>query len=165
MLLPRLVGISPQAALRLALAFSKKTPEQIEQEMGWSKSVSARVFCSGNYFPAYRNIPKFCDVIGNNILILWLFKNRKYPAYDQLEPMDALALLQSMGSFLKEMGDASCKAQEALKDWNVSQEEARNIIKEVRDVIEVGCYIMSRLWRVIDEAAVTPSPADIWRSL
>jgi hypothetical protein len=97
MLLPRLVGISPQAALRLALAFSKKTPEQIEQEMGWSKSVSARVFCSGNYFPAYRNIPKFCDVIGNNILILWLFKNRKYPAYDQLEPMDALALLQSMG--------------------------------------------------------------------
>ena len=87
MLLPRLVGISPQAALRLALAFSKKTPEQIEQEMGWSKSVSARVFCSGNYFPAYRNIPKF----------LWLFKNRKYPAYDQLEPMDALALLQSMG--------------------------------------------------------------------
>ena len=55
------------------------------------------------------------------------------------------------------MGDASCKAQEALKDWNVPQEEARNIIKEVRDVIEVGCYIMSRLWRVIDEAAVTPS--------
>ena len=90
-------------------------------------------------------------------MILWLFKNRKYPAYDQLEPMDALALLQSMGSFLKQMGDASCKAQEALKDWNVSQEEARNIIKEVRDVIEVGCYIMSRLWRVIDEAAVTPS--------
>lgn len=49
------------------------------------------------------------------------------------------------------------QSSRALKDWNVSQEEAKNIIKEVRDVIEVGCYIMSRLWRVLDEAAVPPS--------
>ncbi len=113
--------------------------------MGWGNSIAARVFFSGNYFPKYVDIPKFCDVVGNSIMILWLLKNRRHPEILKPDPLDALGLLKSMGGLLKEMSDVSAKAQDALQDWDISKNEARGIIRELHDILEVSCYVMGRL--------------------
>lgn len=69
---------------------------------------------------------------------------------ERAAPMDAVSLLASMGNLFREMADVAAEGQAALADGKVSPEEARRILRQLRDVFTVGGGMTARLQATID---------------
>lgn len=144
-----LQGISVQAALRLAVARSGKSDDEIGAEMGWSPSVTARILKNMNYWPSFPSLPDLCRVLGNTTLIRWALLNVNAVEL-QNRPMDAIALLSSMGALFAEMGALAAEGQKALEDHHIDPNEARRLLRRLRAIFDVGCDMVPRLQATID---------------
>lgn len=134
-----------QTALRLAVTLSGKSDPEIAAAMSWTKTVENRVFSNGDYYPSLPTVVKFCDVVGNTILPEWIIANCGN-CYDMAEPMDAVALISSMGNLFGEMAEVASEGKAALADdGKVDAAEAKRILKKLRNVIAVGADMMGRL--------------------
>ena len=142
-------GMSVSAAMRLALAHSGRPDAETAALMGWSPSVASRILSNGDYWPSLPSLPRFCEVVGNDIIPRWIVANADFTA-EQRPPMDAANLLSSMGHLFKEMGDVAAEGQAALEDGIVTAEEARRILRQLRDVFFVGGSMLARLQANID---------------
>lgn len=147
--LPNLRGMSVAAVMRLAIAYSGKPDTEIAAVMGWSSSVASRVFSNGDYWPSLPSLPLFCAAVGNDILPRWIMANADILT-EFVAPMDAVSLLASMGNLFREMADVAAEAQAALVDGQVVPEEARRILRQLRDVFTVGGGMVARLQATID---------------
>lgn len=146
---PNLRGMSVAAAMRLAIAYSGKPDVEIAAVMGWSASVASRVFSNGDYWPSLPSLPLFCEAVNNDIIPRWIMANMGVLA-ERAAPMDALSLLAGMGSLFREMADVAAAGQAALADGQVSPDEARRILRQLRDVFIVGGGMVARLQATID---------------
>lgn len=137
-------GWSLSAALRLSIAYSRKTDEEIAAEMGWGSSVSNRIFHNHDYFPSLPTIPKFCGVVGNTILAQWILDNTQL-YLDDVCPMSAEALLVDLRTLMREMADVIEECEKALKDNMVDSGEARRINRHLADMLRVIGLMFARL--------------------
>lgn len=69
---------------------------------------------------------------------------------ERIAPMDAVSLLAGMGNLFREMADVAAAGQAALADGTVSPEEARRVLRQLRDVFIVGGGMVARLQATID---------------
>lgn len=144
-----LKGISLQAATRMALAATPKTEDEIAAEMGWSPSQQARFFKSHDYWPALPNLPRFCSVLGNHTIPMWVIANFNYVTINQT-PMDAKCLLMSMAILFRDMGDLAIQGQKAVEDNEIDALEAKRMLRKLKDLFST-CYLMvPRLQATID---------------
>ncbi len=147
--LPNLRGMSVAAVMRLAIAYSGKPDAEIAAVMGWSASVASRVFSNGDYWPSLPSLPLFCEAVGNDIVPRWIMANMDILT-ERIAPMDAVSLLASMGNLFREMADVAAEGQAALIDGKVNPDEARRILRQLRDVFTVGGCMVARLQATID---------------
>lgn len=147
-------GISEQAYLalrhldstdvfKLACVESGKGMDQIAREMGWGISHAKRIFSANRYFPTYEDLPKFCAVVGNQLIVQWL----QIMAEGDGQPpkhaeVDCSSLVFRIGELFSEAGDVGAAGQSAIEDMKLEPRELRRIMKELRDVIVKSLALM-----------------------
>lgn len=126
-----LKGMSVKSAFQLAIAQSNKTQEEIMDKMGWTPSITSRFFSFDGYLPTYSSIPKLCHILGNTVLVDWLVENLD-PAEKVKEPINSRELLVSVVELAEKYGNLAEEAKKAAEDNDISQSDAKKILKKVR---------------------------------
>jgi hypothetical protein len=134
------------------VADSGKHRDDIAAEVGWSSSVSSRIFNpSESYWPSLPTVPRFCVACGSTLLIDWLVAQVEIGAVE-LEPdeLDWVGLLLGLTEMEKELGDVAKEVRRAIdpkgaQGRDLSRTEAKRIIREVQDVITRGVDLIKGL--------------------
>ena len=138
--------ISLLDAMQLAVAASGKSRDDIGAEMGWSPTVTNRIFSTDNYWPSLPSIPRLCFVMGNTIVADWILANAEEYLKKQPEiSLDAPGLIQELGRLFKEIGDVATQAERSVEDDKLTRLEARRIIRELYDVINKAMDMIAGL--------------------
>jgi len=133
-------------AFKLAIDKSPKELPEIAKEMGWSKSFVRRVFSTDKFFPSVDNIPQFCAVLGNQVIIHWLLARATFYGLDEAhQDLDCNALLRRVNDLFAEVGDVADEARESIKNNILEPNECRRLIKELSDVLDRGMSLVSDL--------------------
>ena len=133
-------------AFRLALEVSGKTEKEVAEEMGYEFSNCHRVFSLESYYTSYEKIPQLCEVLGNNIIVLWLIaqadKALDKPCH---EKVDCPSLLKDAADLFKETSDVGKAAAATIKDNVIEPHELRKVIKELGEVQEKVFSMIGKL--------------------
>ena len=141
-----LLNIDDIDAFKLAFEMSDLTLQQIAAEMGWSNGQARRIFSTDKYFPSFPEIPRFCAVVGNMVVVNWLMvRTMAYGAEPHPEDVDCSALVGRVGELFGETGDVGQAVQKAIQDGKLTAQEIRRIISEVRDVVSRSTALLGDL--------------------
>lgn len=141
-----LVGLDAVDAFKLAWERSGKLLPQLVSEMGWSASHARRVFSTERYFPTYEDLPRFCNVVGNTVVVQWLqVQALNYGVNPEHQDVDCAALIKRTGELFGEMSDVGQEASEAIKDGKLEPIEMRRIIRELNDVVNRSIELIGDL--------------------
>ncbi|WP_051295065.1 phage regulatory CII family protein [Maridesulfovibrio bastinii] len=142
-----LINIEACDAFRLSLEFSGKNENEVAEEMGWSPFNSHRIFSLERYYPTYEDLPKFCEVVGNDTILKWLIVQTKNKASVDHESLDCAGLLKYVGEIFKEVSDLGSESSKAIADNKLSPQELRRILRELNQ----GTEKMMKLIGVVRE--------------
>lgn len=142
-------GISVTAAMRLAVARGGLPGAELAESMGWTTSVANRILSNGDYWPSLPTLPRLCAVLGNDIIPRWILANIPAGQKDAA-PMDAVGLIQRIGELFKEGADVAAESKAALADGRLTAQEARRIMRELRDVEIVAGRMLAELQATIE---------------
>lgn len=146
MLKPNLAQMSLPAAMQLAESLSGLSRDEICAAMNWSPFNGNRILNPNDpYWPSLPNIPKFCQVVGNSILLDWASSQISPEALRKTEPMNARSFVLSLGELFKEMGDVARVGGQCVEDGDVSARDAKDIMRELLDVMQKGQEMLSQL--------------------
>lgn len=141
-------------AFKMAIEQSMKGLPSIAKEMGWSESHAKRIFSTEKYFPSFVDLPKFCHVVGNTLIIQWLQASAMvYGLPKKDRNIDCENLVFQIAKLFGEVGDVGRKGQEAIADGKLDAEELRGIIKEVKEVLTEGMDLVGSL-RILERDLV-----------
>lgn len=144
--------LDPIDAFKLAIEKSGRPLPEIAKDMGWSTSFVRRVFSAEKFFPSVVDIPRFCAVIGNQVIIHWLLARATFYGLDEAhQDMDCNALLRRVNDLFAEVGDVADEARESIKNNILEPNECRRLIKELSDVLDRGMSLVSDL-RALERA-------------
>lgn len=148
--IPDLKGYSIATAMSIAISFSKKTEEEIAEEMGWSASVKNRILSNQDYWPSLSCLPKFCDVVGNEVIPRWIIDNSACLSA-QSTPMNAQTLFKALRQMMKEVAELLAKGEAALEGEKVLSKEAKKVIQSLEEIFHLGCRMLSGLKAVVEK--------------
>lgn len=138
-------ALDPIDVFKLAMERSNKPAQVIAAELGCSVGSIRRTLSTDKYFPSFPDIPKFCAVVGNTLVIQWL----NLRAMDIEEPdhasVDCVELLNRVGELFTETGEVGFEVKEAIKDGKLEPHELRKVIKEVSDVAQTSTILIGDL--------------------
>lgn len=141
-----LVALDAVDAFRLAWTRSGKIMPEIMREMGWTEYHARRVFGVERYFPTYEDLPKFCNVVGNTIIIQWLqVQAMHYGITPSHQNVDCAELLKRTSELFGEMSEVGQESTDAIKDGKLEPKELRRIIRELNDVVTRSVELMGDL--------------------
>jgi hypothetical protein len=141
-----LAGLDAVDAFKLAWERSGKTMPQIMREMGWSEYHAKRVFGTERYFPTFEDLPKFCNVAGNTIVVQWLHvQAMQYGVEPQHINVDCAELVKRIGDLFGEMSDVGQEASDSIRDGILEPKELRRIIRELNDVVNKSMTLIGDL--------------------
>lgn len=133
-------------AFKLAIEKSGRPLPEIAEEMGWSSSFVRRVFSAEKFFPSVIDIPRFCAVLGNQVIIHWQLSRATFYGLDEAhQDVDCNALLRRVNDLFAEVGDVATEARESIKNNILEPNECRRIIKELSDVLDRGMSLVADL--------------------
>lgn len=126
------VNMSLLDAISLAVRLSGMSNDEVGAAMDWKPGNYDRIFGSGNYWPSLPNIPKFCVVVGNNVLIDWLHAQAHAGGVKHDFPsLDCQGLLHGMNQLMRDLGDVAKECERAVVDNHIQAAEATRLIKRL----------------------------------
>ncbi|UZP68745.1 hypothetical protein N1030_07180 [Desulfovibrio mangrovi] len=147
-----LVGLDAVDAFKLAWEIGNKPMPTVMSEMGWTESHARRVFSPERYFPTFEDLPRFCSVVGNTIIIQWLqVQAMYYGIAPKHVDVDCAELVKRMGELFGEMSDVGQEASAAIQDGKLEPKELRRIIRELNDVVDRSVALIGDL-RVLERS-------------
>lgn len=145
-----LAALDAVDAFKLAWERSGKTMPEIMRAMGWSEYHAKRVFGVERYFPTYEDLPRFCNVAGNTIIVQWLMvQAMQYGVCPKHISVDCAELVRRTGDLFGEMSDVGQEASSAIQDGVLEPKELRRIIRELNDVVNKSMALIGDL-RVLE---------------
>ena len=139
-------NLCPEDAFKLALERSGMTWQKLAEEMGWTESHTKRVFSLERYFPTYEDLPKFCSIVGNMVIINWLqVQAMQYGLEHQHRDVDCQSLVFRISQLFGETSDVGQEAQKAVADGQLEPRELRRIIRELNDVVNTSLDMIGDL--------------------
>lgn len=133
-------------AFKLAVQQGGLSLPDIAKGMGWSQSFARRVFSAEKFYPSYPDLPKFCAVVGNNIIIHWLLARATFHGIDEArQDVDCNTLLRRVNDIFAEVGDVAEEARRSVADDSLEPQELRRLIKELSDVLQQGMALVGDL--------------------
>ncbi len=123
------------AAMSLALGQSRLSRDDVATAMGWSPSQAYRFFNEGdNYWPSLPSVPRLCSVLGNTIILQWMSANACCLGVTRAATLEPESFVLGLGRLFKEMGDVAEVGSVAISDGKITRDEAKKLMKELRDV-------------------------------
>ncbi|MGE4193059.1 MAG: hypothetical protein AB7E51_06700 [Pseudodesulfovibrio sp.] len=137
-----LTTVSLPDVLQLMVSGSGRSWEEIGPICGWGPANVNRIRDSRqDYWPTLPKLAVFCIACNSTLLIDWLEAQVEIGGVElDFDALDCVGLIESMGDLFKEMGDVARAGQTAISPESesgrgISQREARNLIRELVDVI------------------------------
>lgn len=131
-----LAALHPSEAWEQALRASYLPPEELQREMNWSIHVLRRFLSTERFYPTYEDIPKFCRLAGNELVIDWLTAKTRQCLPDGLKPpspvLGCFELMERVATIFSASGDVAQKVREAVADRRLTLEELKSVIKVQR---------------------------------
>lgn len=129
------VNMSLLDAVNLAVFLSGLSKDDVGAAMGWNPGNADRIFGSGNYWMSLPSVPRFCVVVGNNVLIDWLHAQAHAGGVQHEFPaLDSKGLLCGMNAILVDLGAAATECSSAVEDDKIQGAEASRLIKRLLKV-------------------------------
>ena len=126
------VNMSLLDAIKFAVMLSGLSQDEVGAAMNWKPGNYDRIFGSGNYWPSLPNIPKFCVIVGNNVLIDWLHAQAHAGGVQHAFPsLDCQGLLHDMTQLMRDLGDAAKECERAVANRQIEAAEATRLIKRL----------------------------------
>lgn len=146
--------IDPVDAFKMAIEQSGLSLPQLARRMEWSESMARRVFSPEKFYPSFEDLPKFCNVVGNTIIVQWLMARATfYGVNEHAQAVDCRALLLRVNDIFAEVGDVADEARKAVEDNKLEAREMRALINELQDVLERGMALVGDLRQQLKGAA------------
>jgi len=119
-------------AVNLAVIMSKMSKDDVGAAMGWQPGNADRIFGSGNYWMSLPSVPRFCAVVGNNVLIDWLHAQAHAGGVQHEFPaLDCPELLTGMTQLMDDLGNVASEAQRAVASESIEKGEAARLVKRL----------------------------------
>lgn len=141
-----------ETLLPMVEARSRLTREEIAAGMREHPSVVARSFDpASDYFFRVHRIPYLCHLLGNDLLVRWMAAKLAYlNSHAGTEPPTAPALTPEAGllhlvQLMREVGEAAEAIEETSKKGIIMRLEAKQIRREVGDVVAKCFEILASL--------------------
>jgi len=148
-----LAGLDAVDAFKLAWERSGKLMPEIMREMGWSEYNAKRIFSLERYFPTFEDLPRFCNVVGNTIIVQWLMvQAMQYGVCQHHATVDCPELVRRTGELFGEMSDVGHEASDAIKDGKLEPKELRRIIRELNGLVDKSISLIGDLRELEREA-------------
>ena len=147
-----LTRLSLPDVLQMMVAGSGKGWEDVGTTCGWGPSVINRIRDPrDDYWPSLPKVAGFCVACRSTMLLDWLRAQVDIGAVQlDLEAMDCAGLIVTLGGLFAELGAVATVGQRAIsnegeKGSDISQGEARTLIKRLIDVVNSGNEAIARL--------------------
>lgn len=142
-----LLTLNAKDVLNLMVAHSGRTWEDVAAVVGWSPTTLNRISCAtDDYFPKLTSIPKFCTACRSTMILDWIAAQVDHGSVRQrLRGMTAASLIGSMGDLLGDLSAAAQAATEAIGDERITENEARELIRRLRDLSATVARMISGL--------------------
>lgn len=135
--------LPPSDVFRLALQASGKGFAQVRKEMGWHESFAKRVLSDEKFYPSYVDLPRFCRVVGNTLVIQWLTVKVHEEKPAPLQKGDCHYLSLETLALSEALGALAHTVKKAIADNTITDQERRTVIKKLRDLIGEGIAMLA----------------------
>ncbi len=116
------------------------------KRMNWSKSFGRRVFRNEKFYPSFADLPLWCAVVGNTIVLQWaLARATTHGLEARFEHVDCQALLLRVTSMFAEAGNVAARTRDAVADNLLQPHELRSVINGLDDLIEGSLDLLGDL--------------------
>ncbi|WP_243546347.1 phage regulatory CII family protein [Pseudodesulfovibrio tunisiensis] len=138
--------------LQLMVTSSGRSWETVANMVGWGPANVNRIRdAKDDYWPTLPKLARFCSACRSTLVLDWIGAQVEIGAVElEVAALDCVSLLDSLGDLFREMGEVAKAGGDAVHDdgdkgCHISQREARQIIRELVDVINRGMLMVSRL--------------------
>lgn len=139
-------SMSLSAAVKLAVALSGRSDDDIIARAGWSPSVGRRVLnMTDNYWPSLPNVVPFCRAVGNTVLVQWLEAQAGSLVMTRATPMSAVGMVLCMGELFESMGELATAGGTAVANGDIDAGEARALLRKLRSVMARAARMLAQL--------------------
>lgn len=142
---PKFHQIDAVDAFKLAVQQSGLTVTEIATRLGWTQAFMRRVFSTDKFFPSFPDLPAFCSVVGNRIILQWLECNATSAPVLEHSAVTASTLPSRITGVFSEAGDVAREAHRALLDNTLDSAERRRLIAELTDLLDVCLSLVGDL--------------------
>lgn len=129
-----LAHLAPEDAFALAITTGGQDVPAVAKALGCHESLLRRVLTSEKYFLSYEDLPTFCQVVDNTIIIDWLHARASQPMLTPAPIVDTDYLKSQVLDLTGELGTLAVRVQEAVSDNVLTKTELRSILREVLDL-------------------------------
>lgn len=107
------------------------------ERMSWSKSYGRRVFRNEKFYPSFADLPLWCAVVGNNIVLQWaLARATTHGLEAQFDHVDCQSLLLRITGMFADAGSVAARARDAVADNLLQPQEIRSVVNGLDSLIE-----------------------------
>lgn len=144
--------MSLPAAFGMAVALSGKSHDEIESGMGWGPDNARRILCmTQNYWPSLPSLPRLCEVLGNTVIAEWVMARATASLPERhADAMGVADAMRTLDRLMRETGDVLRVSGDAVADGEISDTDARRVLREVMHVVPVLANFIAGLQAVRD---------------
>lgn len=126
---------------------------EICKRMDWSKSYGRRVFRNEKFYPSFADLPRWCAVVGNTIVLQWaLARATTHGLEDQFDHVDCQALLLRITDMFADAGAVAARTRDAVADNLLQPHELRAVVNGLDALIEGTLDLLGDLRHELKEA-------------
>ena len=116
------------------------------KRMNWSKSYGRRVFRNEKFYPSFADLPRWCAVVGNTIVLQWaLARATTHGLEAQFDHVDCQSLLLRITDMFADAGTVAGRAREAVGDNLLQPHELRAVVNGLDALIEGSLDLLGDL--------------------
>ena len=123
------------------------------KRMSWSKTYGRRVFRNEKFYPSFADLPRWCAVVGNTIVLQWaLARATTHGLEAQFDHVDCQALLLRITGMFADAGTVAARTREAVGDNLLEPHELRSVVKGLDALISGTLDLLGDLRHELKEA-------------
>lgn len=140
-------------AFAFAASVSGMTFAEICAGMRWSKSFGRRVFRNEKFYPSFEDLPRFCSVVKNTIVLQWaLARAITHGLEEEFDQVDCQGLLIRVTGMFADAGVVADRTRQAVADNLLQPHEIRRIVTGLDTLTEGALDLLGDLRHQLQEA-------------
>lgn len=140
-------------AFSFAATISGLSFAEICAGMRWSKSFGRRVFRNEKFYPSFEDLPRFCAVVKNTIVLQWaLARAVTHGLEEEFDQVDCQGLLLRVTGMFADAGVVASRTRQAVEDNLLQPQELRRIVSGLDALTDGVLDLLGDLRHQLQEA-------------